>query len=157
MIAGQVTKKYAALVHGCPASPDGLIDGPIDRDPLEPHRRIVTPSGYPALTYYKVSACYGLGALVELRLGTGRTHQIRVHMTSIGHPLIGDKLYTWSTAQGTEGQNMSASVLDAAIGRQALHAAELGFRHPLTGEDLLFRAPLPPDMETLRRKLEYGE
>ncbi|GIP55127.1 RluA family pseudouridine synthase [Paenibacillus vini] len=157
LIAGQVTKKYAALVHGCPASPDGLIDGPIDRDPLEPHRRIVTPSGYPALTYYKVSACYGLGALVELRLGTGRTHQIRVHMTSIGHSLIGDKLYTWSTAQGTEGQNMSASVLDAAIGRQALHAAELGFRHPLTGEDLLFRAPLPPDMETLRRKLEYGE
>ncbi|WP_410769872.1 RluA family pseudouridine synthase [Fontibacillus sp. BL9] len=157
LIAGKVTKKYTALVHGCPKPGDGVLDGPIDRDPQEPHRRIVTPTGYPALTYYKVVACYGLGALVELRLGTGRTHQIRVHMTSIGHPLIGDKLYTWSEAGGMEHLATSASVLDEVIGRQALHASELGFQHPLTGEALLFQAHLPADMEALLQKLECGE
>ncbi|RCX17427.1 23S rRNA pseudouridine1911/1915/1917 synthase [Fontibacillus phaseoli] len=157
LIAGNVTKKYTALVHGCPKPDDGILDGPIDRDPQEPHRRIVTPTGYPALTYYKVVACYGLGALVELRLGTGRTHQIRVHMTSIGHPLIGDKLYTWSGAKGTENLTFSASVLDDVISRQALHASELGFQHPLTGEEMLFQALLPADMESLLQKLECGE
>ncbi|MEF2966913.1 RluA family pseudouridine synthase [Paenibacillus sp. M1] len=156
LIAGEVTKKYAALVHGCPEPRDGRIDGPIDRDPLEPHKRIVTETGYPALTYYKVAECYGLGSLVELRLATGRTHQIRVHMTSIGHPLIGDKLYTRQESPEPDRPGMTALGLDAAIGRQALHAAELGFRHPLTGQDLLFRSPLPQDMESLRLRLQSG-
>lgn len=155
LIAGTVTKKYVAMVHGCPVPAEGSVDGPIDRDPLEPHRRIVTETGYPALTHYKVSACFGSAALVELRLETGRTHQIRVHMTSIGHPLIGDKLYTWNDAPGHMGVNKPAAAeeLDHGIGRQALHAWELGFRHPLSGEEMSFKAPLPPDMEELRRRL----
>lgn len=157
LIAGKVTKKYTAFVYGCPRPDEGVIDGPIDRDPEEPHRRIVTPAGYPAVTFYKVSECYALGAMMDLRLGTGRTHQIRVHMTSIGHPLIGDKMYT-----GTGGRGQlpvaqppgDSGPFDGVIQRQALHASELGFRHPLTEEELLFRAPLPEDMENLRRKLQ---
>lgn len=155
LIAGTVTKKYVALVHGCPVPAEGAVDGPIDRDPLEPHRRIVTETGYPALTRYAVSECYGSASLAELRLETGRTHQIRVHMTSIGHPLIGDKLYTWNDAPGRSGiaKPAEADGLDQSIGRQALHAGELGFKHPLTGEEMLFRAPLPGDMEELRQRL----
>lgn len=86
-------KTYLALVHGTPAPSEGEIDGPIDRDPEEPHRRIVTPNGYPSLTKYRVLESWNNGSLVRLKLETGRTHQIRVHMTSIGCPLIGDKLY----------------------------------------------------------------
>lgn len=146
LIAGQVSKKYVAIVHGCPEKAEGTIDGPIDRDPCEPHRRIVTDEGYAALTYYKVVHSLLESSLVELQLGTGRTHQIRVHMTSIGHPLIGDKMY--QTAQ-TEN-----SGVNEWISRQALHACELGFKHPLTGEDMIFTAPLPVDMEQLLSRLE---
>ncbi|MGG3454851.1 RluA family pseudouridine synthase [Paenibacillus rhizolycopersici] len=154
LIAGEVTKKYTALVHGCPSVPEGMIDGPIDRDPEEPHRRIVTPSGYPALTYYKVAEAYAEGARAELRLGTGRTHQIRVHMTSIGHPLIGDKFYGLpGLAELPEPAREAIARLDGAIGRQALHASELGFRHPLTGEALTFESKLPADMRKLEELL----
>lgn len=158
LIAGEVTKKYTALVHGCPSVPEGTIDGPIDRDPGEPHRRIVTPSGYPALTYYRVAEAYGDGARVELRLGTGRTHQIRVHMTSIGHPLIGDKFYGLpGLAELPEPACERIARLDGAISRQALHASELGFRHPLTGEAMTFKSELPADMRKLEELLHGGE
>ncbi|MBA9085019.1 23S rRNA pseudouridine1911/1915/1917 synthase [Fontibacillus solani] len=146
LIAGQVSKKYIALVHGCPASVEGEIDGPIDRDPNEPHRRIVTEEGYSALTCYKVIRSMEQASLVELLLGTGRTHQIRVHMTFIGHPLIGDKMYQ-------VGGVTDNSEMNGWITRQALHAVELGFKHPLTGEDLIFRAPLPADMAQLLTRL----
>lgn len=154
LIAGEVLKKYKALVHGCPAQPEGTIDGPIDRDPAEPHRRIVTPSGYPALTYYKVEEPFADGARVDLRLGTGRTHQIRVHMTSIGHPLIGDKFYGLPGVERlTEPERERIARLDGAIGRQALHASELGFHHPLTGEALTFTSEPPADMRELEELL----
>ncbi|MCM3038861.1 RluA family pseudouridine synthase [Paenibacillus motobuensis] len=157
LIAGQVSKKYIALVHGCPQPASASIDGPIDRDPQEPHRRIVTADGYPALTHYEVKACYGEGALVELRLETGRTHQIRVHMTSIGHPLIGDKMYRYlGFDKLNEQERTSMNALDALIDRQALHAAELGFIHPLTGEQMVFSAPLPADMAHLQKRLNNG-
>lgn len=146
LIAGKVTKKYVALLHGCPDPIVGSVAGPIDRDPLEPHRRIVTPSGYPSLTHYKLAERYSYGSLVELRLETGRTHQIRVHMTSIGCPLIGDQMY------GCLPGNLMS--LDQLIGRQALHAIELGLKHPISGEDMLFHAPLPDDMERLRVALQ---
>jgi 23S rRNA pseudouridine1911/1915/1917 synthase len=155
LIAGQVTKKYIALVHGCPQPVSASIDSPIDRDPQEPHRRIVTADGYPALTHYEVKACYGQGALVELRLETGRTHQIRVHMTSIGHPLIGDKMYRYlGFDELDEQEQTSMNALDTLIDRQALHAAELGFIHPLTGEQMVFSASLPADMANLLKKLK---
>lgn len=154
LIAGQVTKKYAAIVHGCPEPLEGVIEGPIDRDPEEPHRRIVTETGYPAITWYKTLANFGRGALVELILGTGRTHQIRVHMTSLGHPLIGDKMYRMPGLETMEDEKSGAiQALDSLIPRQALHACELGFCHPITGESLLFKAPLPHDMEQLRNRL----
>ncbi|MNB75822.1 Ribosomal large subunit pseudouridine synthase D [compost metagenome] len=128
MIAGTVDKRYAAFVHGVPASPAGDIDGPIDRDPAEPHRRIVTPDGYPSLTRYEVKEVYGdRAARVELKLETGRTHQIRVHMSSIGCTLIGDGMYRHPLygrgpggeplegAAGTAGGKAEAAVLPAAV------------------------------------------
>ncbi|WP_018753070.1 RluA family pseudouridine synthase [Paenibacillus sanguinis] len=161
MIAGKVLKKYTALVHGCPSPGEGTLEGPIDRDPAEPHRRIVTPSGYPALTFYKVVQCYGQGARVELRLGTGRTHQIRVHMAEFGHPLIGDKFYGLPQKPALEHGDISALPTNQdwneAIGRHALHASELGFRHPLTGEDLVFQVELPDDMHRLQELMRTGE
>ncbi|MNI48051.1 Ribosomal large subunit pseudouridine synthase D [compost metagenome] len=149
LIAGQVSKKYVAIVHGCPTTEEGTIDGPIDRDPNEPHRRIVTEEGYPALTFYQVIRSTEQASLIELRLGTGRTHQIRVHMTSIGHPLIGDKMYQVVSIT-------NHSEINGWIERQALHAVELGFKHPLTGEKMIFKAPLPDDMSHLLYKLNLG-
>ncbi|WNS46568.1 RluA family pseudouridine synthase [Paenibacillus sp. MMS20-IR301] len=156
MIAGTVDKRYAAFVHGVPAVPSGDIDGPIDRDPLEPHRRIVTPEGYPSLTRYEVKEAYTASAasLVELKLESGRTHQIRVHMSSIGCPLIGDGMYRHPLyARGEAAQLAAVAELDAAIPRQALHAVRLSFRHPVTHAGLVFDAPLPPDMALLQEKL----
>ncbi|OZB96355.1 RluA family pseudouridine synthase [Paenibacillus sp. XY044] len=165
MIANEVDKRYLALVHGVPLPEEGEVDGPIDRDPEEPHRRIVTSDGYPSLTRYKVVEAYGSSSLVQLKLETGRTHQIRVHMTSIGCPLIGDKLYRHPVyrmlPQGEEWtpksdlpQELTPSeravvLLDHSISRQALHAWELSFQHPVTLERMTFQAPLPPDMTRL--------
>ncbi|MEK3876254.1 RluA family pseudouridine synthase [Paenibacillus sp. FSL M7-0420] len=190
MIAGTVDKRYTAFVHGVPALPSGDIDGPIDRDPLEPHRRIVTPDGYPSLTRYEVKEVYGSAASrVELKLESGRTHQIRVHMGSVGCPLIGDGMYRhplYGQAAAAPGeaahtreqalpggppeanaggaaltpaeaaQLAQVAELDAAIPRQALHAVRLAFRHPVTHAELVFEAPLPPDMALLQEKLRQS-
>ncbi|MFF2912346.1 RluA family pseudouridine synthase [Paenibacillus sp. NPDC057934] len=163
MIAGKVDKRYMAFVHGKPVVPEGDIDGPIDRDPEEPHRRIVTPDGYPSLTRYKVMETYSGGSRVELKLETGRTHQIRVHMTSIGCPLIGDGMYRhplYSEAAPTPDQTAQLAgiaALDAAMPRQALHAVRLSLRHPVLPENLIFEAPLPPDMAALENELKQGK
>ncbi|GIO31497.1 MULTISPECIES: RluA family pseudouridine synthase [Paenibacillus] len=174
MIGNRVDKTYLALVHGTPEPPEGEIDGPIDRDPEEPHRRIVTPDGYPSRTKYRMLESWADGSLVRLKLETGRTHQIRVHMTSIGCPLIGDKLYRHDVykdieSQGSEpGNEAEADVslmpsfernivlLDRAIPRQALHAFELSFEHPVTHEKMTFQAPMPEDMRELRELLQKG-
>lgn len=155
LIAGQVNKTYTAIVYGYPDPPEGIIDGPIDRDPDDPHVRIVTETGYPARTRYKVTEHLQGASIVELVLETGRTHQIRVHMTSIGHPLIGDKMYKLpgvGLQKVRDGQD-GFTAPDEWISRQALHASRLGFRHPLTGESMLFEAPLPNDMAMLRNEL----
>ncbi|MBU5344954.1 RluA family pseudouridine synthase [Paenibacillus lautus] len=171
MIAGTVDKRYVAFVHGKPALPSGDIDGPIDRYPLEPHRRIVTPEGYPSLTRYKVCEAYPSASLVELKLETGRTHQIRVHMLSIGCPLIGDQMYRHPVygdrelrSDGAEADSDLAAGpadleaatimrLDRFMGRQALHAASLTLIHPIEGSTMTFTAPLPEDMNALRNML----
>ncbi|RAV12943.1 RluA family pseudouridine synthase [Paenibacillus contaminans] len=93
MQANTVMKEYLALVHGRLDKDSGTIEGPIDRDPAAPHYRIVTPDGYHAVTHYWTEERFRDATLVRLRLETGRTHQIRVHMQHIGHPLIGDKMY----------------------------------------------------------------
>lgn len=165
MPAGGVDKIYAAIVHGVPSPERGEIDGPIDRDPAEPHRRIVTPSGYPSLTRYEVKERFGVASLVELKLLTGRTHQIRVHMTSIGHPLIGDRMYRhplYDDDRHGSGPDAAAELarvteLDDYIGRQALHAARLSFTHPVLRTQMTFEAPLPQDMLALEERLRLTE
>ncbi|MFS0837041.1 RluA family pseudouridine synthase [Paenibacillus sp. 1P03SA] len=104
MIAHSITKEYLAIVYGTVAEERGTIDAPIDRDPEQPHVRIVTPSGYRAVTHYEVVRRYDGITLVRLMLETGRTHQIRVHMKHLGHPLLGDKMYgPEADAQGRTG------------------------------------------------------
>lgn len=149
MIAGQVDKHYIAFVHGYPADSGGTIEGSIDRNPAEPHMRIVTPEGYPSVTHYQILERYERSgaSLVGLRLETGRTHQIRVHMQYIGCPLIGDKLY--KTAK-------SNPELDELMDRHALHAHQLGLTHPITKQWMEFRAELPPDLRKLEQTLSVA-
>jgi len=135
-----VTRKYFALVHGNLAHDQGTVDAPIGRDP---HDRkmytVIERNSKPAVTHFQVTERFGDYTLLELKLETGRTHQIRVHMKFIGHPLVGDPLYGRSKGIKMDGQ--------------ALHAAVLGFVHPSSGEYLEFQAPLPQDMEDLLHSL----
>ncbi|MGU3473031.1 RluA family pseudouridine synthase [Paenibacillus sp. D51F] len=137
-----IGRQYWAAVHGAPNPPEGKIDQPIGKDRHHPSRRRVSPGGDRAVTFYKVLESWRSAALVQLALDTGRTHQIRVHMSHIGHPLLGDGLYG------------GASPL---LGRQALHGRLLRFRHPWTGSDMVIEAPLPADMERLLARLRAGK
>ncbi|QYR22943.1 RluA family pseudouridine synthase [Paenibacillus sp. sptzw28] len=153
MQSGEVDKRYRAYVYGRPAAASGTVDAPIDRNPEAPHIRIVMPEGYPSVTHYETEAIYGDGAAakVKLKLETGRTHQIRVHMKYIGCPLIGDKLYGYAAEEGAaEG---GSAELEAAVRRQALHAATLGFTHPITRKYIEFEADLPQDLRRLEATL----
>ncbi|WP_424767264.1 RluA family pseudouridine synthase [Paenibacillus sp. sgz302251] len=152
MQANGFLKQYRAYVYGCPEPASGTVDAPIDRDPDEPHIRIVTPDGYPSVTHYTALMSFiradeqrPLAAAVLLKLETGRTHQIRVHMQHIGCPLIGDKMY---------GPKQGAVIeWEETAGRQALHAEILGFTHPITREWMEWKAPLPPELALLEQKL----
>lgn len=145
MIQHQVKKEYLAFVWGIVSEKTGTINEPIDRDPEQPHIRIVTPNGYSAVTHYEVVEQFAHAALVRIWLETGRTHQIRVHMKHLGHPLIGDKMYTLPVFKGSEAEDEAAERLD----RQALHAFKLGFVHPGTREWVEYNAPLPADLAAL--------
>lgn len=131
------TRRYDAVVWGVPDAPHGIIDAPIGRDRGDPLRMAVVAGGRPARTDYRVIGTYSSPALVsrlECRLETGRTHQIRVHLSSIDHPLIGDPTYS-----------QRRPVL--GLTRPFLHAAELAFDHPATGERVTFTSPLAPDLQ----------
>lgn len=131
-----IRRLYWALVEG-ELSGSGTIDAPIDRETPGSSRHIVTPEGKPSLTHYRVLKTWSSRAsLVELELETGRTHQIRVHMAHIGHPLLGDYIYGDPKGKGP-------------INRQALHAKKLIFTHPVSGEKLELEVPLPEDMDRL--------
>jgi 23S rRNA pseudouridine1911/1915/1917 synthase len=145
MIAKAVDKRYAAIVHGVPDPAAGCVNAPIARDPAAPHIRIVTPDGQEAITHYETIRSYRRAAWVSLALETGRTHQIRVHMKHIGHPLIGDRMY---------GDPAADARLAPVTARQALHAEKLAFEHPVTLRPMEFTAPWPPDMRALRTRLE---
>lgn len=150
MKRGRIGKVYIAYVTGVPEPAAGTVNAPIDRDPRAPHRRIVTPDGYPSITHYETEAVYGASAAkVRLVLETGRTHQIRVHMRHIGCPLIADDMYGSKIAP-----SIRRAVEAASLERQALHAAELELTHPVTGERMTFRSPLPDDLLRLERMLE---
>ncbi|WP_231711293.1 RluA family pseudouridine synthase [Xanthobacter dioxanivorans] len=171
---GPLERAYLAFVWGMP-EPRGTIDAPIDRHPTHRQKMAVRTSGRQAVTHWEVVEAYaghgrasprnkglvkgevrteeGVASLVECQLETGRTHQIRVHMAHVGHPLLGDEVYG-------QGFRTKVSLLpDAArerlsgLGRQALHAARLGFAHPVTGETLSFESPLPEDLAALAAAL----
>jgi 23S rRNA pseudouridine1911/1915/1917 synthase len=132
---------YLALVQGDPPA-SGTIDAPVGRDTRARTRMAVTHRGKPARTAYRVLERFGHAALVECRLETGRTHQIRVHFQHIRHPLVGDNVYRRGTRHGTE------------FPRQALHATELSLVHPQTGKTMTWHAPLPADMKKLLERLQ---
>ncbi len=128
---------YLAVCEGVPEPLSGTIDAPLGPSPGSLMEQMVRPDGKPARTRYKVLCKWGGRALLSLELETGRTHQIRVHLAHIGHPLAGDFLY------GVEDP--------ALIGRPALHAGQLSFLHPITRERLSFSVPLPEDMVRLKQ------
>lgn len=144
----QVEKIYLALVHGSPGA-QGTIRTLFGRHPV--HRKRFTGKvreGKPAVTHYRVLEKFEGAALVEITLETGRTHQIRVHLSEAGHPLLGDKLYG-----GHRKAPPNVASAAKALGRQALHAARLAFPHPRTGQRVTFEAPLPEDFLSALRTL----
>jgi 23S rRNA pseudouridine1911/1915/1917 synthase len=144
-----VRKEYVAVVRGRMPAREGLIDRPIGRHPRERKRMSVrTHRGRAALTRYVVHRDYGVASVVRLHPHTGRTHQLRVHLAAVGHPVVGDRVYGGS---GGRGRGARAAMLEALaqFPRQALHAARLEFVHPGTGETLRVEAPLPADMREL--------
>jgi 23S rRNA pseudouridine1911/1915/1917 synthase len=154
--AHRVERAYQAVVWGVPAKKSGEIEGNIGRHPV--HRKkmtVVTRGGKPALTRYRVLRSFGrVASLVECRLATGRTHQIRVHMAAIGHPLLGDPTYGRATPARLNALPPKARAALAGFKRQALHAWLLGFRHPVNNQELRWESPLPSDMVALISSLE---
>ena len=151
-----VERAYAALVWGAPRPVAGEIEGNIGHSPRNRKKMaVLRTGGKPALTRYRTEDRFGAAAsLVECRLATGRTHQIRVHMAHIGHPIIGDPVYGGGATRARAAKlPPGAAQAAAALGRQALHARVLGFVHPATGETLRFESGLPPDLAELRRIL----
>jgi 23S rRNA pseudouridine1911/1915/1917 synthase len=151
-----VERAYQAVVWGVPAPREGEIAGAIGRHPVNRKRMaIVSRGGKAALTRYRVLRVLGPAAsLIECRLATGRTHQIRVHMASIGHPLIGDQTYGRTTAARLARLSHSGRDAVSQMKRQALHAYLLGFRHPRTGAPLRWESEIPPDIHKLIGSLE---
>ena len=136
--ARTVRREYLALVAGR-VERAGRIDAPIGRHPRERTMMAVVETGKPAVTHYEILERFASCTLLRCRLETGRTHQIRVHLASIAHPLVGDPVY--------RGKGGAASPV--AFGRQALHAERLGLRHPASGADMSWTVPVPADMAAL--------
>ena len=143
----RVRKEYLAVVYGTPKKERGKIEGPIGRDPKNRKRMSVVASGRSAITEYSIEEQLRYASFVRLRLRTGRTHQIRVHMKHLGHPIIGDPLYSGPQWRGIPDKRIQKAI--ASFPRQALHAARLTIPHPRTGESMTFESPLPDDMREL--------
>jgi 23S rRNA pseudouridine1911/1915/1917 synthase len=147
-----VEKEYLALVLGVPDRPGGAIDLPIGRDPVHRQRMSVrAPRGREARTSWEVEERFDGAALLRVRIHTGRTHQIRVHLSSIGHPVAGDAAYG-GTRTPPSGRAAAREAL-LSLGRPALHAARLAFTHPASGARLSFDAPLPAEILGLLERL----
>jgi 23S rRNA pseudouridine1911/1915/1917 synthase len=155
---GSLEREYLALVWGGFDAVAGKIAAPIGRDPRHREKMAVAAEerGRHAATLWRLEEPLGPASLVACRLETGRTHQIRVHMASIGHPLLGDSVYGagFKTKAARLGQTARSAL--AALGRQALHASLLGFEHPATGETLRFESRPPKDFSQLVRALRAG-
>jgi 23S rRNA pseudouridine1911/1915/1917 synthase len=156
---GPLERGYMAITWGVPDRPIGTIEAALGRSTRNREKIEVKrgEGGREAITHYRVAERYaakGVAALVECELETGRTHQIRVHLASIGHPLIGDRAYGSGFATKAALLPEPAHTVAAGFPRQALHAWLLGFEHPGTGEEMRFESPLPADMAELRSALK---
>jgi len=155
---GPLHRAYLAWAWGRTQQARGTVDAPLGRDQNNRLKQAVRKDGREAITHYMVEARFGGEGWdvtrIKCELETGRTHQIRVHMAHIGHPLVADQLY--AAGYATKVNRLPAEPRSAveALGRQALHAAELGFEHPTTGEEMFFEAPLPADLAALEMALE---
>ena len=157
--SGPLERGYLAFVWGVPDRPRGTIDKPLGRHPQARERMAVRAGGRTAVTHWEVLERYDgadgkpVASLIDCRLETGRTHQIRVHLAAIGHPLLGDRVYGagYRTKAARLGPEAQAALQH--LERQALHAYLLGVEHPITGQHLVFRSVLPPDLDFLRRAL----
>jgi 23S rRNA pseudouridine1911/1915/1917 synthase len=151
--AHTVHRRYIAVCAGHPSPQEGTINARVGRSDADRKKMTVLPNnssrGKTAITHYTVIERLEASALIECRLETGRTHQVRVHCASIGHPLLGDPAY------GRTPKSLRPVLERLGFARQALHAAELGFVHPLTGENIRFRSNLPEDMAELIDQLRH--
>ena len=153
--AHAIERVYIALTRGAPPGPRGTIEGAIGRSSSDRKKMaIVRSGGRAARTHYAVERVFGpaekpLAAKVSLRLETGRTHQIRVHLAAKGAPVLGDPVY----GSGPPAPAVKLAIAEAGLKRQALHAAVLGFDHPITGKPLRFETALPPEMAMLQSRL----
>jgi 23S rRNA pseudouridine1911/1915/1917 synthase len=157
---GPMQRGYMAFIWGVPGRQRGTVDAPIDRHPYAREKMAVRDSGREAITHWELRETFQghdgkpVASLLSCQLETGRTHQIRVHLSHIGHPLIGDTVYGshFKTKAGHLGPGAQAAL--TALGRQALHAYLLALEHPRTGELLRWEAPLPEDLLLLHSALE---
>jgi 23S rRNA pseudouridine1911/1915/1917 synthase len=148
----EVVKYYVALVHGATKDERGRVEEPVGRDPRNRTRMAVVRGGRAALSIWRVRRRFTRYTLLDVEIKTGRTHQIRVHLAWLRHPVVGDDAY----GAGRDNTIQDARVRSAvqSLGRQFLHAERLGFRHPRTGEFLKFNAPLPPELSALLERIE---
>ena len=149
--AHSLDRAYQAVVWGVPDKKSGTIEGAIGRNPRNRKKMaMVRKGGKPAVTHYtRLRKLGDWASLVECRLETGRTHQIRVHMASIGHPVVGDPLYGGGIRKGARREAPQFVDRVSGLGRQALHAYQLGFDHPSSGEHVLFERDMPAALKSL--------
>jgi 23S rRNA pseudouridine1911/1915/1917 synthase len=149
-----VFKSYVALVHGRVQSNSGRIDQPIARDPSNRTRMAVVRGGRNALTLYRVRRTYDRFTLLDVELKTGRTHQIRVHLAWLKHPIVGDE--TYAAGRDNTIPDPQLRIRICTLNRQFLHAEKLAFVHPVTKEIVRFESTIPPDLSDFLAQLEHG-
>ena len=150
--ARTVFKSYVALVHGRVATDAGRIDQPLARDPSNRTRMAVVRGGRSALSVYRVNRRFNRFTLLDVELKTGRTHQIRVHLAWLKHPVVADEVYGGGRDNTIQNAKLRAHVRN--LGRHFLHAEKLAFTHPQTGERVQFHSPLPPELSSLLSEIE---
>jgi 23S rRNA pseudouridine1911/1915/1917 synthase len=136
-------REYIAIVHGCPRDLAGTIEQPLARHPVHRQKIAIDPEGRAARTHWQVKENFGNYSLLQFQLDTGRTHQIRVHIAYLGHPIVGDPLYSAGRSLGV---NLTG---------QALHAEKLTLLHPVTGETITAIAPWPEEFKKLHSILNH--